>query len=149
MAKILKIKILSNLLETYYSRATNKSAGLDLYANLKPDASVNLYAHETALVPTGIAIQLPDNTVGLICPRSGLAQKEGLTVLNGPGVIDEDYTGEIKVLIHNTTDSLKVIIPEEKIAQLVIVPCIYPKIREVTQLTKTKRGDKGFGSSGK
>ena len=149
MAKQLKIKLLSNRFETLYSRATSTSAGLDLYADFTTVDFITIYPSETAQIPTGVAVKLPKGTAGLVCPRSGLARDEGLTVLNAPGVIDEDYTGEIKVLVHNTTRHVRQIKSGQKIAQLVIVPCIIPKIIEVTQLPNTERGDKGFGSSGK
>jgi dUTP pyrophosphatase len=142
---------------------TNVAAGLDLYACL--DAPLRITRGNYTLVPTGIAIKIPQNYVGLVCPRSGLAINEGISVLNSPGVIDEDYTGEMKViLINHGPKRIKIGDPNahaysydagfeinhgDRIAQLVVVPRLPFAIRIVDELPKTDRGANGFGSTGK
>ncbi len=129
-------------------RGTNGSAGMDLCALL--DAPLCLEAGGRALVPTGIAIALPSaETVGLVYARSGLAVKHGLTLSNCVGVIDSDYTGEIRVGLVNLSDTPYTIQPGERIAQLVIAPVLLPEITEVAELEETERGAGGFGSTGK
>jgi dUTP pyrophosphatase len=102
-----------------------------------------------ALVDTGLALALPPGTVGLVCPRSGLAAKHGVTVLNGPGIVDAGYRGPIKVALHNTDAAedfaLRV---GDRIAQLVVVPFLAPAVQEVADLEETDRAASGFGSSG-
>jgi dUTP pyrophosphatase len=127
------------------SYASAGAAGLDLRAaealTLKPNAR--------ALVATGIAIALPDHYEAQVRPRSGLAVKFGVTVLNSPGTIDCDYRGEIKVpLINHGTEDFA-IARGDRIAQMVIAPVIQVQLTEVAQLSATQRGTGGFGSSGK
>ncbi len=127
------------------SYATPGSAGMDLRSaetlTLKPGAR--------ALVATGLAIALPENTEAQVRPRSGLAVKHGITVLNAPGTIDADYRGEIKVpLINLGTDDF-VIARGDRIAQMVVAPVVQVTMTEVTSLDETTRGLGGFGSSGK
>jgi dUTP pyrophosphatase len=127
------------------SYATAGAAGLDLRAaealTIKPNAR--------ALVATGIAIALPENFEAQVRPRSGLAVKFGVTVLNSPGTIDCDYRGEIKVpLINHGTDDF-IIARGDRIAQMVIAPVTQVQLTEVAQLSETQRGAGGFGSSGK
>ena len=130
------------------ARSTHGSAGMDLRALLDEPLPVPPGGRVT--VPTGIAIGLPGReTVGLVYARSGLAVKHGLTLSNGVGVIDSDYTGEIKVGMVNLSDSDYIIQPGERIAQLVIAPVIPAEPVEVDDLTPTSRGDGGFGSTGK
>ena len=128
-------------------RATPGSAGMDLHALL--DEPLTLAPGERALVRTGIAIGLPSpETVGLVFARSGLAVKKGLALSNGVGVIDSDYTGEIKVgLVHLGAEPVT-IQPGERIAQLAVMPVLLPEIREVDALDATARGAGGFGSTG-
>lgn len=127
-------------------RATNGSAGMDLYATL--EAPLTLKGGETALIPTGIAIALEsENEVALIFPRSGLAIKHGIGLLNSVGVIDSDYRGEIKVGVINQLDTDYTIEPNERIAQMVIMPVLLPSIVEVEELDETERGEGGFGST--
>jgi len=122
-------------------RATNGSAGMDLRALL--DEPVTVPAGGRVMIPTGIAIGLIDNNVvGLIYARSGLAIKHGLALSNGVGVVDSDYTGEIRVGLINHSDTEYTIQPDERIAQLVISP-VFPVS------TVEDRGDGGFGSTGK
>lgn len=127
-------------------RATPGSAGMDLYAVL--DEPIILKQGETALIPTGIAIALESaNEVALIFPRSGLSIKHGIGLLNSVGVIDSDYRGEIKVGVINQIDKEYTIEPNERIAQMVIMPVSLPEIIEVKELDETQRGTGGFGST--
>lgn len=126
--------------------ATEKSAGMDLKADiLEP---VTLDPLERAMIPTGLYIALPDGTEAQIRPRSGLAAKHGISVLNSPGTIDADYRGEIKVILVNLSNKPFVINPGERIAQMVVAR--YEKVEwdEVEVLDQTVRGDGGFGSTG-
>ncbi|MGL6339818.1 MAG: dUTP diphosphatase [Waterburya sp.] len=127
------------------SIATPLSAGFDLYSDIDYELTFN----EAHLFPTGISIALPANTVGMVCPRSGLAANQLITVLNAPGIIDADYTGEIKVLLINHSKYLSYKIKKgDRIAQLVIAPTIRAVFEEVDALPPTNRGDGGFGSTG-
>jgi len=127
--------------------ATEGSAGLDLRACI--DTAVTIPAGGRALIPTGLAIELPSaETVALIFARSGLAIKHGLALSNGVGVIDSDYRGEIKVGLINQGDTAFEIQPGERIAQLAVMPVIQPKIELVQSLSETERGAGGFGSTG-
>jgi len=127
-------------------RATTGSAGFDLCARL--DAPLTLEPGQRALVPTGIAIGLPAGTVGLVCARSGLAVRHGLTLSNGVGVIDSDYTGEVMVgLVHLGAEPYTVA-DGERIAQLLVIPALTAEIEETVALTATARGAGGFGSTG-
>lgn len=129
-------------------RGTKGSAGLDLCALL--DEPLRIEAGGRAVIPTGIAIGLPsEETVGLVYARSGLAVKHGLTLSNSVGVIDSDYTGEIRVGMVNLSDTAYTVQPGERIAQLVITPVLLPEPVEVSELQETVRGSGGFGSTGK
>lgn len=125
---------------------TEYAAGADLYACL--DDTVTVGPGETKFIHTGIAIELPAYTVGLIYARSGLACKKGLAPANKVGVIDADYRGEIMVAIHNHSDKPVSIEQGERVAQLVIAPYIYGEYEECEELSDTVRGDGGFGSTG-
>jgi dUTP pyrophosphatase len=129
------------------TRATESSAGLDLCACL--DEKLTIPAGETRTVPTGIAIALPDKTVGLIFGRSGLGVKHGIAPANAVGVIDADYRGELLVGLHNHSAADYTVEPNERIAQLVVVPVFMPRVLEVCELPDTPRGENGFGSSGR
>ena len=127
-------------------RATSGSAGMDLYAVL--DKPITLKQGQTALIPTGIAIALESaSEAAFIFPRSGLSIKHGIGLLNSVGVIDSDYRGEIKVGVINQIDKEYTIEPNERIAQMVIMPVSLPKIVEVDELDETERGAGGFGST--
>ncbi len=128
-------------------RATEKSAGLDLTACI--DAPLTVKAGERTLIPAGIAIALPEGTVGLIFARSSLGTKHGIALSNGVGVIDQDYRGEIRVGIFNASAEDYTIEPFERIAQLVVAPVRYPVVEESDALDDTARGTGGFGSTGK
>lgn len=127
-------------------RATGGAAGLDLCADL--DAELVLAPGGRALVPTGLSIALPQGHEGQVRPRSGLAAKFGVTVLNAPGTIDEDYRGEVKVILVNHGDAPFTIRHGERIAQLVVAPVTHVVLDEVTSLDATERGAGGFGSTG-
>jgi len=122
------------------------SAGMDLYANI--NESISLKPMQRALVKTGLFIALPDNYEAQIRPRSGLAYKKGITVLNSPGTIDADYRGEVGVLLVNLSDQEFLIEDGERIAQMVIAPYTKALWKAVTVLSETDRGEGGFGSTG-
>ncbi len=126
---------------------TAGSAGVDLTAHL--DAGVTIPPMERALIPTGIAVEIPGGYEGQVRPRSGLALKHGVTMVNTPGTIDSDYRGEIRVIMVNLGDSPFEVNPGDRIAQLVVSPVVRLAWDEVEMLTDTDRGEGGFGSSGK
>ena len=126
---------------------TALSAGMDLHANL--EESISLKNGERALIPTGLFIELPEGYEAQVRPRSGLALKHGITVLNSPGTIDADYRGEIKVLLINHGSETFEINDGERIAQLVVAQHATVKWQETSTLNNTERGDGGYGSSGK
>ena len=126
---------------------TALSAGLDLRANI--DTDIELKSLERVLVPTGLFIALPEGTEAQIRPRSGLAYKHGLTVLNSPGTIDADYRGEVKVLLVNLSNETFVIKNGERIAQMVVAKHERVDWLEVETLSETVRGAGGFGHTGK
>ncbi len=121
----------------------------DAGADLRASESGEIGPGERQLVPTGISIALPDGFVGLVHPRSGLAVKHGITVLNTPGTIDSGYRGEIKVVLLNTSDVEFVFERGERIAQLVIQKYEKAEFVQVSELPQTERGEGGFGSSGR
>ena len=127
---------------TVPTRGTVMSAGLDLYA----DENLVVPAGDRALIPTGIALSLDPNTVGLIWPRSGLAVKYGIAT--GAGVIDADYRGEVKVLLVNHGHSAYLVNRGERIAQILIQPAMKPAMIEMAELPLSERGENGFGSTG-
>jgi dUTP pyrophosphatase len=122
------------------------AAGADLHACMAEPMTVAAFA--VTLVPTGLSIEIPHGYQGEVRARSGLALKEQLFVLNGPGTIDSDYRGELKIILANFSDSPKIIHPNDRIAQLVIMPVIAAEFREA-DLTETMRNADGFGSTGK
>lgn len=128
-------------------RATNGSAGMDLYACI--EEPVTIEPGKLVMIPTGIAIALPDNRVGaFLYARSGLGVKHGICLSNGVGVIDSDYRGEICAGLCNVSDKAYTIEPDERICQMVIMPVEIPEVTEVTELEETERGAGGFGSTG-
>lgn len=126
------------------SYAHEEDAGMDLYSIDEAEIA----AGETILVHTGITIELPQGTEAQIRPRSGLAIKHSITVLNAPGTIDEGYRGEIGVILINHGKKSFKVIKGMKIAQMVIKPVLHTEIEEVDELTQTSRGQGGFGSTG-
>lgn len=130
-------------------RATPDAAGVDLPAAVPADAPVTLAPGERALIPTGLALALPSGTEGQVRPRSGLAARHGITVLNAPGTIDADYRGEVKVILINLSDTPFTITRGERIAQLVVAPVLAIGFEEADALSATERGEGGFGSTGR
>lgn len=129
-------------------RATAGSAGMDLYACI--DEPITLAPGQLAIVPTGIAIALPDNScAAFLYARSGLGVKHGICLSNGVGVIDSDYRGEICAGLCNVSDKPYTIEPDERVCQMVIAPVLTPNVVEVSELDDTDRGEGGFGSTGK
>ena len=125
---------------------TLASAGMDLRAAL--EAPVSIHPGQRLLIPTGLFIELPVGFEAQIRPRSGLAAKHGITVLNTPGTIDADYRGEVMALLTNTNTYPVTIMAGDRIAQLLIMPVVQPKIVRVDSLDNTTRGTGGFGSTG-
>ena len=125
---------------------TSQSAGMDLRANL--DEPVTLLPMQRKLIPTGLRIALPEGYEAQVRPRSGLALKHGVTVLNTPGTIDEGYRGEVGVILVNFGDTPFKVEKGAKIAQMVIAPCAQAEIVETTEVDDTARGEGGFGSTG-
>jgi dUTP pyrophosphatase len=130
------------------SYQSEHAAGLDLLAAVPADAPLTLAPGARALVPTGIAIALPVGHEGQVRPRSGLAVRHGLTVLNAPGTIDADYRGEVQVLLVNLGDDTVSVTRAMRIAQLVVAPAAHARLREAETLGETRRGKDGFGSTG-
>lgn len=126
---------------------SEEAAGADLYACL--EAPVTVEPGKTVFIPTGFAMALPRGFAGLVCARSGLASKRGLAPANKVGVIDSDYRGEITVALYNHGDTSQVIGHGERIAQLVITPVFTPGFCQTEELDATRRGEGGFGSTGK
>jgi dUTP pyrophosphatase len=124
------------------------AAGLDLLAAVAADQPVIIAAGHRALIPTGLAVALPIGTEGQVRPRSGLAARHGVTVLNSPGTIDADYRGEIQVILINLGQESFTVSRGMRIAQLVIAPAMRVTICEITNLDETTRGVAGFGSTG-
>ena len=131
------------VMPTYGSR---HAAGADLYA--LAEAEILIPAGKTVFVSTGIAMEIPEGFVGLVFARSSMGAKRNLAPANKVGVIDSDYRGEIRVVLHNHGDIDQVVMPGERIAQLVIVPYLTAEFEECTSLSDTERGEGGFGSTG-
>lgn len=147
MSEVLKVRRLRGNAKLPF-RATEGSAGMDLYACI--DSPITLGSGEKAVIPTGIAIELPSaELAAFVFARSGLAIKHGIGLLNGVGVIDSDYRGEVCVGVINQLAEPYTIAPDERIAQLVIMPVSLIKPVEVQSLDDTARGEGGFGSTGK
>lgn len=129
---------------TLPARAYDGDAGLDLSASER----VELGPGERAAVGTGLSVAIPEGHAGFVQPRSGLAVRHGITVLNTPGLVDAGYRGELKVVLLNTDRNERFVVePGMRIAQLVVVPVALPEPREVSELPDSERGEKGFGSS--
>jgi dUTP pyrophosphatase len=127
---------------------TTGAAGLDLPAALGPDETLEIAPGRMAMVPTGLVIALPEGYEAQIRPRSGLAAKHGVTVLNSPGTVDADYRGEIKVMLINHGQAPFVLRRGDRIAQMVVAPVSAVALIEKETLDDTERGDKGHGSTG-
>lgn len=142
----MKIEIINNSHHALPQYATELSAGVDLRANL--DSPITLQPLQRCLVPTGLRIALPAGYEAQVRPRSGLALKKGITVLNSPGTIDADYRGEIGIILINLSQEAFVIEDGERIAQMVIARHEQAEFTEVAELSVTERGEGGFGHSG-
>ena len=125
---------------------TDGSSGMDLTANIEKD--IEIYPGKTSIIPTGLAVSIPKNFEIQIRPRSGLAAKNQISILNTPGTIDADYRGELKVILVNLGKNTFRIEKGLRIAQMVLCPVIKATLKEVDALEKTKRGTGGFGSTG-
>ena len=143
----MKVKIVNKSKHGLPNYQTNQSAGMDLKANI--DSSISLKPLERVLVKTGVFIELPPGYEAQVRPRSGLAYKNGITVLNSPGTIDADYRGEIGVILVNLSRTDFLIADGERIAQLVIAKHEKADWDIVPELIETERGEDGFGSTGK
>ena len=137
------IKRLSNNVELP-KYETNGSSGMDLSANI--DKQIKIEPGKTSIIPTGISLAIPENFEIQIRPRSGLAAKNQISVLNTPGTIDADYRGELKVILINLSDKTFVVEGGTRIAQMVLCPIVKAKFKEVDSLDDTSRGAGGFGS---
>ena len=145
MVKILVKKINSKVKLPSYK--TDGSSGMDLMAFL--DKPISILPQQSRLIPTGLFIAIPDNTEVQIRPRSGLAVKNNISVLNTPGTIDSDYRGELKVILYNYGNEEFIVKNEDRIAQMILMPIIKASLEEVDNLPETIRGEGGFGSTGK
>ena len=144
MTEILIKRLSNNVTLPRYE--TEDSSGLDLAANI--DEQIKILPGKSEIIPTGLAVAIPKNFEIQIRPRSGLAAKSQVSVLNTPGTIDADYRGEIKVILINLSDKVFVVEKGLRIAQMVVCPVIKVSLKEVTKLEMTERGSDGFGSTG-
>jgi len=128
------------------SYMSEQASGMDMFAHLAQD--IVLHPGERHLIPTGIAVAIPEGYEGQIRPRSGLAVKGGIGIVNSPGTIDSDYRGEIKIVLINLGDEPFVVRSGTRIAQLVITPVVHAQLEEVAELPQTLRNEKGFGHTG-
>ena len=143
----MKVKIINRSNNALPAYETAHAAGLDIRAHLTE--AISIAPMQRQLIPTGLYIELPIGYEAQIRPRSGLAFKNGITVLNSPGTIDADYRGEIKVLLINFSDQVFVVEPGERIAQMVLAAHAQISWEEVTLLSETARGEGGYGHTGK
>lgn len=141
----IKIKRLSPT-ATLPFRGSEEAAGYDLFADVTEPTEIA--PHETKMISTGVAVAIPKGYFGGVFARSGLSAKEGLRPANCTGVVDSDYRGPVKVALHNDGEIVRTITPQEKIAQLVVMPYLEVTFAEVEELDDTARGQGGFGSTG-
>ena len=128
-------------------RGSTEAAGYDVFACI--DETIMVLPHSTVKIPTGLAFSIPKEHFLGVFARSGLATKEGLRPSNCVGIVDSDYRGDVIVALHNDSDEIRYIEPNEKIAQLILIPYVAWDIKEVNELDETKRGGNGFGSTGR
>ena len=145
MVKIALKKLNSKIKLPVYK--TDGSSGMDLMAFVQKP--ILIIPGKSEIIPTGLSVAIPENTEIQIRPRSGLAAKNNISVLNTPGTIDSDYRGEIKVILYNHGDKDFIVNNEDRIAQMVLVPIFKATFEEVNELPETIRGEGGFGSTGK
>lgn len=144
---MIKVKIINKSNNPNPSYETDGSAGVDLRANIED--SIVLHPFERMLIPTGLFMEIPEGYEGQVRPRSGLAIKHGITVLNTPGTVDSDYRGEVCVILINLSQDQYVIKNGERIAQMVFSKVERAAFAEVKELGETERGEGGFGHTGK
>ena len=145
MVKLLIKKLQKNIILPEYK--TDGSSGMDLMANI--EQTIKIFPGEKKIIPTGLMVAIPEKYEIQIRPRSGLAAKNGISVLNTPGTIDSDYRGEIKIILINLGKDIFEINKNDRIAQMVVCPIIKVELKEVENLPKTVRGEGGFGSTNK
>ena len=145
MVKILIKKLNSKVKLPSYK--TDGSSGMDLMAFI--DKPITILPQKSELIPTGLSIAIPQNTEIQIRPRSGLASKNNISVLNTPGTIDSDYRGELKIILFNHGENEFIVNNQDRVAQMVLAPIIKATFEEVEELPETIRGEGGFGSTGK
>ena len=141
----MKIKKLSDT-AMIPSRGSRLAAGYDLYADIQE--VIKVQPHETVKISTGISMAVPEGYFGAIFARSGLSTKKGLRPANCTGVVDSDYRGPVIVALHNDSETVQVVEPAERIAQLVVMPFLPVEFEVVEELDETERGEGGFGSTG-
>jgi deoxyuridine 5''-triphosphate nucleotidohydrolase (dut) len=142
------VKVVNQSKNNLPAYETKASAGMDLRANLS-EGTMTINPMQRVLVPTGLFMEIPEGYEGQVRPRSGLALKNGITVLNSPGTIDADYRGEIKVILINLSEEPFVIKDGDRIAQIVFAACEQAELLSVEAITATERGAGGFGHTGK
>lgn len=146
MIENINVKKLNNLAKLP-TRGSSDAAGYDLYA--ATSYNIKIQPHTTVKIGTGLSFELPQGTFAAIFPRSGIATKYGLRPANCVGVCDSDYRGEYIVALHNDTNEVQIIEPQERIAQMVLLPFVEMSFNEVNELSNTVRGADGFGGSGR
>lgn len=146
MSTSIKVRVLRDTANPLPTYETADSAGMDLRAHL--DEPVALAPGERVLIPTGLRLEIPPGYEGQVRPRSGLALKRGLTVLNAPGTVDADYRGDVGVILINLSQEEQRIEPGDRIAQLLFAPVVRAELAEVENLADSERGRGGFGSTG-
>lgn len=144
----MEVKIINKSDNQLPAYETINSAGMDLRAYL-PEGPVTLKPMQRMLIPTGLFMEIPEGYEGQVRPRSGLAIKNGITVLNTPGTIDADYRGEVKIILINLSDTDFVINSGERVAQIIFAKCEQMEVINVETLSETERGAGGFGHTGK
>lgn len=144
--KSINVKKLNDLAKLP-TRGSDYAAGYDLYA--ATSYNIEIQPHTTVKIGTGLSFELPQGTFAAIFPRSGIATKRGLRPANCVGVCDSDYRGEYIVALHNDTNEVQIIEPQERIAQMILLPFVGMSFNEVTELSDTTRGAGGFGDSGR
>ena len=142
------VKIINKSDNNLPAYETSSSAGMDLRAYL-PEGPITLKPMQRTLVPTGLFMEIPEGYEGQVRPRSGMAIKHGITVLNTPGTIDADYRGEVKIILINLSDTDFVINSGERVAQIVFAKCEQMEVVNVESLSETERGEGGFGHTGR
>ena len=146
MIESINVKKLNDLAKLP-TRGSEYAAGYDLYA--ATSYNIEIQPHTTVKIGTGLSFELPQGTFAAIFPRSGIATKRGLRPANCVGVCDSDYRGEYIVALHNDTNEVQIIEPQERIAQMILLPFVEMSFNEVNELSDTVRGAGGFGDSGK